>query len=140
MRTKTLGDIGERIAENYLKQKGYKILDKNFRYSKLGEIDLVAQKPARHRCGEGAAGGGAGVVFIEVKTRKKKHVSDFMPEDSITRDKQKKLIKLARLWLAKNPAAAGQDSLWQIDVLAVEIYRDNTSDIRHLENAVGDMY
>ena len=44
MRTKTLGDIGEKIAEEYLKGKGYKILDKNFRYKKLGEIDLVAEK------------------------------------------------------------------------------------------------
>ena len=124
MRTKTLGDIGERIAENYLKQKDYKILDKNFRYSKLGEIDIVAQK-------------GAGVVFIEVKTRKKKHVSDFMPEDSITRDKQKKLIKLSQIYLSKHKLF---DRSWQIDVLAVEIYRDNTSDIRHLENAVGDFW
>ena len=43
---KSIGDTGEKIAESYLKEKGYKILDKNFRYSKLGEIDLVAQRGA----------------------------------------------------------------------------------------------
>ena len=124
MRTKTLGDIGERIAENYLKQKDYKILDKNFRYSKLGELDIVAKK-------------GEGVIFFEVKTRFKTGPSDFLPEDNITYAKQKKLIKLSQIYLSKHKLF---DRSWQIDVLAVEIYRDNTSDIRHLENAVGDFW
>ena len=123
MSTKTLGDLGEQIAENYLKQKGYKILDKNFRYSKLGELDIIAQK-------------NSDVIFIEVKARKKKHVSDFMPEDNITYQKQKKLIKLAQLWLAKRKL----DTDWQIDILAIEIYRNSPPDIRHIENAVGDMW
>lgn len=127
MSTKSLGDIGERIAEMYLKEKGYKILDKNFRYSKLGELDIIAKKNSN-------------VIFFEVKARMKKRVSWFKPEDSITFTKQKKLVKLAQIYLAKNPAAAGQDNPWQIDILAIEIYRDGTSDIRHLENAVGDFY
>ncbi len=126
MGTKGLGDIGERIAKNYLKEKGYKVLDRNFRYSKLGEIDLVAQK-------------GAEVIFFEVKARMRKGLSEFKPEDNITRIKQKKLVKLAQIWLAKHPAAAG-DTGWQIDVLAIEIYRNKSFDIRHLENAIGDFY
>lgn len=126
-RTKTLGDIGERIAEKHLKEKGYKILDKNFRYSKLGELDLVARK-------------GEGVIFFEVKARMKKGLSEFRPEDNITLTKQKKLVKLAQIWLAKNPITAGQDISWQIDILAIDIYRDKSYDIRHLENAVGDFY
>jgi len=32
------------------------------------------------------------------------------------------------------------DCDWQIDVLAIEIYRDDTFEIRHLENVVGDTY
>ncbi len=124
MTTKTLGDLGEKIAEKYLKEKGYKILDRNFRYKKLGELDLVAQK-------------GAGVIFFEVKARRKKHLSNFMPEDNITYQKQKKLIKLAQLWLAKRKL---EDINWQIDILGIEIYRSSSPDIRHLENAVSDFY
>lgn len=124
MRTKTLGDIGEKIAEEHLKGKGYKILDKNFRYKKLGEIDLVAEK-------------GGGVIFFEVKARMKKGISEFMPEDNITYQKQKKLIKLAQIWLAKRKL---NEVDWQIDILAIEIYRDNTHDIRHLENAIADFW
>jgi putative endonuclease len=123
---KSIGDTGEKIAKNYLEAKGYKILDKNFRYSKLGELDLVAQK-------------GAEVIFFEVKARMRKGLSEFKPEDNITQTKQKKLVKLAQIWLAKHPAAVG-DTGWQIDILAIEIYRDKSFDIRHLENAIGDFY
>lgn len=121
---KDLGDSGEKIAQEYLRNKGYKILDKNFRYSNFGELDIIAQK-------------GNDIIFFEVKTRKKIGPSDFSPEDNITRDKQKKLIKLAEIYLSKNNI---HDSSWQIDVLAVEVYLNGTFDIRHLENAVGDMW
>lgn len=123
METKTLGDWGEKIAEKYLKGKGYKILDKNFRYSKLGELDIIARK-------------GDDVVFFEVKARIKKSISEFMPEDNITYQKQKKLVKLSQIYLAKKKI----DLPWQIDILAIEIYRDGTFDIRHLENAVSDFW
>jgi putative endonuclease len=124
MATKLLGDKGEKIAREYLENKGYKILDKNFRYSKLGELDIIAQKDDT-------------IVFFEVKTRMKTGPGGFWPEDNITYGKQKKLIKLSQIYLSKHRL---MDSDWQIDVLAVEIYRDDTYDIRHLENAVGDMY
>ena len=120
---KNLGDLGEKIAEKYLQEKGYKILDKNFRYSKLGELDIVGQKDNN-------------IYFFEVKTRKKTGPTTFLPEDNITRQKQKKIIKLAQIWLAKKRI----DADWQIDVLAIEIYLNGSSDIRHTENAVGDFY
>jgi len=121
--TKTLGDTGEKIAKNYLREKGYKILDKNFRYSKLGELDIIAKQ-------------GDNIIFFEVKARMRKGLSEFKPEDNITRTKQKKLVKLAQIWLAKRKLDTG----WQIDILAIEIYRNKTFDIRHLENAVGDYH
>lgn len=121
---KDLGDVGEKIAEKYLRDRGYKILDKNFRYSKLGELDIIGQKDNN-------------IYFFEVKARKKKHLSNFLPEDSITYDKQKKLIKLSQIYLSNKKLL---DIPWQIDILAVEVYRDNSFDIRHTENAVGDFY
>jgi putative endonuclease len=134
MATKPLGDKGEKIAREYLENKGYKILDKNFRYSKLGELDIVAMKqPAFAE----ATARQRNIIFFEVKTRMKTGPGGFWPEDNITYTKQKKLIKLSQIYLSKKKLL---DSDWQIDVLAIEIYRDNTFDIRHLENAVGDMY
>lgn len=55
MNNRKVGIIGEKIAENFLKQNGYIILKTNF-YTKKGEIDLIAQK---NNC----------IIFIEVKTR-----------------------------------------------------------------------
>jgi len=121
---KDLGDVGEKIAEKYLKDKAYKILDKNFRYSKLGELDIVAEKNNN-------------IIFLEVKTRRKTGPSEFLPEDNITYDKQKKLIKLSQIYLSKNKLT---DSPWQIDILAIEIYRDGSYDVRHTENAFADFF
>jgi putative endonuclease len=50
-----LGSQGEKAAGDYLKSKGYKIVERNYR-CKLGEIDLIAEKDNI-------------VVFVEVKTR-----------------------------------------------------------------------
>jgi putative endonuclease len=38
----SLGKLGEEIAINFLKKNGYKILDRNFKASRFGEIDIVA--------------------------------------------------------------------------------------------------
>lgn len=38
----SLGKLGENIAVNFLKKKGYQILDRNFKTSRFGEIDIVA--------------------------------------------------------------------------------------------------
>ena len=134
---KDLGDLGEKIARKYLEEKGYKILDKNFRYSKLGELDIIAEKPARHASQLAGVAGGNNIIFIEVKARMKTGLTDYFPEDNITFAKQKKLIKLSQIYLSKHRLF---DSSWQIDILAIEIYRDGSHDIRHTENAVGDMY
>ena len=121
---KDLGDLGEKIAEDFLKNKGYRILDKNLRYSNFGELDIIAKR-------------GNDIVFFEVKTRKKTGPSEFLPEDNITRDKQRKLIKLAEIYLSKNNL---EGVSWQIDILAIETYLNGSFDIRHMENAVGDMW
>ncbi len=50
------GRLGEKIAEDYLKHAGYKIIEKNWHYSKNAEIDIIAAKNNT-------------LVFVEVKTR-----------------------------------------------------------------------
>jgi len=56
MNNREFGRKGENIAEEYLKDKKYKIVCKNF-YTRRGEIDIIAQKDNY-------------LVFVEVKTRK----------------------------------------------------------------------
>jgi putative endonuclease len=82
---KKLGAKGEEIAVSYLKRRGYRILERNYRI-KLGEIDIIAEQ-------------GADLVFIEVKTR-----SDTLfgsPFDSVTVTKQRQLSKVALEYMSK---------------------------------------
>ena len=78
-----LGKRGEIFAWNFLIQKGYKILEKNYR-CKLGEVDVIAKKQGR-------------LIFIEVKTRKSNHCGS--PEEAVHAWKQKKIAQVAAWYL-----------------------------------------
>ena len=112
------GDWGERLAEHFLKQKGYIIIEKNFN-TRYGEIDLVSKKGDRF-------------VFVEVKTRKTRRFGT--PEEAVTRKKQEHLIAAAQIYLSSHNIFSAD---WQIDVLAIEGEPDGEKvRVRHLENAV----
>jgi len=113
MDTKQTGKLGEDIACDYLRNKGYKILQRNFeikvsRFLK-SEIDIVAKK-------------GNTVHFIEVKTLARPNFAqaDFGgPELKVNFAKKRKIIKAAEFWLSKNRIAL--DVPWQIDIITVEL-------------------
>jgi len=130
MSTKQIGSFGEKIAEDYLKNKGYQILDKNYSFRipgnpQKGEIDIIAKKSDT-------------IIFVEVKTLAKnieEWSSTILPEDKVNFSKQRKLIKTAESWLMKNKTSL--NSQWQIDVIAIKIDLSNKkAKIRHLKNAV----
>lgn len=117
MDTKSLGNLGEGIACEYLVEKGFNILGKNYRIT-LGEIDIVARKkqglfsrpdPTIH--------------FIEVKTITAA-AGQFFPEDHVDGRKQRKLQGLAQVWLQKNRYP--QSYPHQIDVIGVIMNKDAT--------------
>ncbi len=130
MNTKEVGTLGEKVAINYLKKRGYKILDKNYSPRFVsgplrGEIDIIAKKD--------------GIVsFIEVKTLTQNcggRTSAISPEEKVDYLKQKKLIKMAEGWLMEKKIPL--ESPWQIDVIAIKIDLNNRkAKIRHFKNAV----
>ncbi|MFC1826454.1 YraN family protein [Thermodesulfobacteriota bacterium] len=85
LKKKELGAKGEEIAVRYLKSRGYRIIERNYRI-RLGEIDIIAEQ-------------GNDLVFIEVKTRSGTHFGS--PFDSITIQKQKQLSKVALEYINK---------------------------------------
>ena len=86
IKNKDLGDRGEDIACDFLKRRGFRIIERNFR-GVGGEVDIVAK-----RKGE--------IHFVEVKTRRSdQHGS---PLESITRWKRYRIKKAAKLWLVKS--------------------------------------
>ena len=70
-------------AAAYLKKKGYRILEANFR-CRFGEIDLIARD-------------GAYLVFIEVKYRSSLKDGDSL--EAVNRGKQRKIIRVAEYYL-----------------------------------------
>jgi|TARA_B100000959_G_scaffold183119_1_gene191430 putative endonuclease len=82
----TTGKQGEKVAANYLKKNGYKILDRNY-HCKFGEIDIIALE-------------GDILTFIEIKTRSsREHIP---PEFAVTKHKQSKIKRSACHYLGKH--------------------------------------
>ncbi|MCD6277088.1 YraN family protein [candidate division WOR-3 bacterium] len=79
-------DIGEKMAVDFLLKKGYKILEKNFRFGKL-EVDIIALKNDT-------------VVFVEVKRREKRDYGN--PEEFVDARKQRRVMKVARFYMSRN--------------------------------------
>jgi len=86
MKTKSLGPLGEALAEERLRTLGYAILDRNWR-TREGEIDIVAKE-------------GEVIVFVEVRARRTRTFG--LPEESITPQKQERLMKTALAYLEEN--------------------------------------
>jgi putative endonuclease len=120
MKRKELGDVGEKLARGFLKKKGYKIRENNFR-CREGEIDIIAQKKD---C----------LVFVEVRTRTSSSSGFGSPEESVTSAKKEKLIASALAYLSSH-----KDLLqsWRIDFVAVELDQNSKATrIELIENAV----
>jgi len=114
-KTKSTGKEGEKIAADFLKKKGYRIIDKNFRCP-LGEIDIVARE-------KGA------IIFIEVKTRKSSELG--YPEQAVGVRKQKKMSQLAIWYLQKKKII---DTSARFDVVAITMHSSG-NEIKLFKNA-----
>lgn len=83
---KQKGDIGENIAENYLKRQGYKIIRRNFK-TKVSEIDIIAVKDKI-------------LTFVEVKSRANDEYG--MPYEAVDTRKMNKIRQGAEIFLLSN--------------------------------------
>lgn len=112
MNTQQAGRDGEARAAQYLRRRGWTLLDANYR-SRYGEIDLIARKRNT-------------VAFVEVKLRRDAH---FAPAAAaVTLKKQERLRLTAMQWIAEHGDALDL----RFDI--IEVY---TADgrINHIENA-----
>ncbi len=112
-----IGKFGENVASKYLKDKGYKIKERNYR-TFLGEIDIICEYKGN-------------IIFVEVKTRRSDKFG--YPEEAVNLTKQRKIIKNALCYLSKY-------YLWEknccFDVILISI--SNHKDIKrikHIRNA-----
>lgn len=116
---KKIGEIGERLACDFLKRKGYKIIDQNYR-TRGGEIDIVAKE-------------GDFFVFVEVKTRTNRTFG--FPEEAIDSRKLHKLAQTAEQYFIAHHL---YNQNYRIDAVSVEIDQETGKmEIRH-EKDVAD--
>ena len=109
-----LGKIGENIAKRILQEKEYKIRCCNYRFKKL-ELDIIAEKNNK-------------LIVVEVKTRNSSYLGE--PWQSVTKNKQKQIIKAANQYILEN-------DIWeetQFDIISI-IKNDSEEKIEHIENA-----
>ncbi|MDD5421945.1 MAG: YraN family protein [Candidatus Omnitrophota bacterium] len=119
---KIVGAIGEKVAIKFLKDKGYKILETNYRTT-FGELDAIANKDGL-------------MIFIEIKTRASSSLGP--PYLAVTALKIRHIIKNA-LYYLKLRGRVFCD--WRIDVVSVKLGPDNKIEsIELIENAVCDNY
>jgi putative endonuclease len=118
LKRRATGNIGELLARDFIKKKGYKILETNYR-CRTGEIDIIAL----HR---------GSLAFIEVRT--KVNLDFGTPEESITATKKEHLKRAAFQYLHEHP---GFPDSWRIDVVALELdIKNRIKRIEVIENAI----
>jgi len=103
------GNKAEKLAARFLIKQGYKILERQYR-TRAGEIDLIAKDVDE-------------IVFVEVKARNSNQFG--YPEESVTRDKLRKIQTTAELYLQKYKL---ENQPYRIEVIAIE-YQDNQDPI-----------
>ncbi len=107
---------GEDLATKFLKKKGYKIIERNFRKG-YGEIDIIAVKDKV-------------LIFVEVKTAKSNFLNS--PLENIHYHKLKSLVKTAEFYKLLNPKLPEQ---MRMDAISVVLdWSGNPSSIEHIEN------
>jgi putative endonuclease len=121
-KTKTTGEKGEEKAVYFLKKKGFKILERNYR-KPWGEIDIVALKDNV-------------IHIVEVKafteTKREGDRNDFdEPSDRLTREKIRRLVRIAETYIKEKGI---EEKEWQIDLIFVSFLLNGGEHIEFMEN------
>ena len=111
------GRRGEDLALEHLIRRGYRLLQRNFRFRR-GEIDLIVQAP------EGDW------VFVEVKSSRQDAAGD--PAGWVTPRKQRQIQRVAQGYCLQH---GGPDRPMRFDVVGVDLEARNGTGIRHIPNA-----
>lgn len=116
MNSKELGKFGEELAADFLKLKGFEIIEQNYHFGH-GEIDIIAKD-------------GDTLVFVEVKSRQNLEYGE--PEYAVTKNKQAQIRKIAQGYLYEKEI---EDTVCRIDVIAILIEGNKKPKINHIINA-----
>lgn len=109
-----VGKKGEDLAVKFLKKKKYKIVERNFRADKFGEIDIVAKDQGE-------------LVFVEVKARTDERFG--IAEEEFTYRKKKRFWRAVQNYLFKKHLV---DHPWRIDLITI-LFKGKEKEIQHYQ-------
>ena len=125
---KTLGQIGEEMAQEEYRKKGFKIIAKN-EYNKtgkrLGEIDFIAKNKDT-------------LVFVEVKTRASDKGRFGSAIESVDYFKQVKILKAVKLYLLRNRNYLKFKPKIDVCVIIMNEFDKSPKSVKIYSNAVED--
>jgi len=113
--TQAFGEIGERVAERWLRRKGWRVVQRRFRNGRR-DIDLVVERDGL-------------IAFVEVKARKGAEFG--LPVEAVNWRKQRELSRSAHVWIERH---GRPDDCYRFDVIGV-LVEGSAVRIRHVENA-----
>lgn len=117
-RTKKIGNLGEKLALDYLLKNDFKHICSNY-HSRYGEVDIICENEKY-------------IIFVEVKSRKKG--TEYRGVEAVDRNKRIKILKTSFEYLLKNPT----EKQPRFDVAEIEF---PSRKITYYENAFsGDEY
>ena len=108
------GKLGEDKAASFLTEKGYEIVERNYRYKK-SEVDIICKKENL-------------LVFVEVKTRSNKNFGE--PETFVSHSQQKAILRAAEEYMLQT----NWPSDIRFDIIAIVINKD-FEELTHLKDA-----
>lgn len=118
-----LGRQGEEVAAAFLEAKGYRVLDRNYRFERE-EIDLVCFEP-------NPTNTGGDIVIVEVKARSGSRFGP--PEAAVDQAKQQSILRVTEAYLHERRL---MPTPIRFDVVAVMFDTDEPT-VEHFENAFG---
>ncbi|MFA5113131.1 MAG: YraN family protein [Candidatus Margulisiibacteriota bacterium] len=116
MESYRLGQEGEDAAEEYLRQQGYQIIERNY-HSQQGEIDLIAKE-------------GGFLVFVEVKSYSFRSLGS--PAGAVRKSKRESIIHAAQTYIYQQQV---KDTYCRFDVLTIYRRLDGSRAIELYRNA-----
>ncbi len=127
-----IGDLGEGIACNYLKKRGFAVIDRNY-WKPWGEIDIIARK-------------GDILHFIEVKTVTREKIDEnvtrennYRPEDNLHPWKLARLGRIIQTYLMSNVSRETnkEEINWRFDIICVYLnIKDKKAKVDFLEDII----
>ena len=113
--TQDFGELGERIAERWLRRQGWRVVQRRFRTGHR-DIDFVVERDDL-------------VVFVEVKARRGAEFGD--PVEAVNWNKQRQLVRSASVWIDRHGRPSES---YRFDVVGVLVEGERVR-VRHVANA-----